>query len=264
MTRRIEINGQAAGAGDLAALALVNYGHFTTMQVRERRARGFDLHLDRLERATHELFGLALDRARVRAWIGRVLDDAPATLRVTVFSRAFDPAWPGRAAAVDVLVAAGVAREPASVPLRVRSVVHERVLAHIKHVGTFDLFHQRRAAREAGFDDALLTTAAGAIAEGSVWNIGFWDGRSIVLPDAPALAGVTSQLVERGLAARGVPVVRRSVRAGDYDGLRSAFAMNTTAAATPIASIDDHAFLVDAALLRMLDDCHEAQPAEAI
>ena len=38
-------NGKPASAEDLRALALVNFGHFTTVQVRDRCARGIDLHL---------------------------------------------------------------------------------------------------------------------------------------------------------------------------------------------------------------------------
>ena len=264
MSQRIEINGHAAGVADLAGLSQLNYGHFTTMQVRMRAARGFDLHLDRLACATRELFGVPLDREQVREWIRRVLDDVPVSLRVTVFSRTFDRARPEQPVVPDVLVATSAARDPMAGPLRVCSVVHERVLPHIKHVGTFDLFHHRRAARLAGHDDVLFTTAAGAIAEGSIWNIGFWDGQSIVWPGAPALHGITWQLLERGLAAHGVPALRRELHLSDLGGMRSAFAMNSAAASVPIAGIDRREFVVDAELTHLLDACYGSQPWEPV
>ena len=45
---RIQINGAPARPEDLYTLARTNYGHFTAMQVRARRVRGLELHLDRL------------------------------------------------------------------------------------------------------------------------------------------------------------------------------------------------------------------------
>ena len=64
---RIEVNGHAATAAELAHPALSNYGHFTMMQVRGGRTRGLDLHLARLDAASRELFGGGLGGERVRA-----------------------------------------------------------------------------------------------------------------------------------------------------------------------------------------------------
>ena len=64
---RIELNGGKPDPAALAWLAQVNYGHFTTLQVQQRGARGFRLHLQRLADATRELFGSELDLERVRA-----------------------------------------------------------------------------------------------------------------------------------------------------------------------------------------------------
>ena len=62
----LEINGRAATAGELRALALGGYGHFTAMQVRGGRTRGLQLHLDRLDAASREMFGAALEGGQVR------------------------------------------------------------------------------------------------------------------------------------------------------------------------------------------------------
>ena len=57
------LNGEAASIDDLRALALVNYGHFTSVQVRDRAVQGIGLHQLRLVAATRELFGAGLDFA---------------------------------------------------------------------------------------------------------------------------------------------------------------------------------------------------------
>ncbi len=264
MTPRTELNGQPADAAALAFLAQVNYGHFTSLQVRDGCARGIDLHLDRLERATQRLFGSMLDRDRARAWMRQAVDGGSASLRVTVFSRRLDRAHLERPVEVDVLVAVQPPREPDRSPLRVRTVVHERALPEVKHVGTFDLLHHWREARLAGFDDVVLTTRTGAIAEGSIWNIGFWDGAAVVLPAAPSLRGITQQLVESGLARRGVPCLRRELRKDAYGGLAAAFAMNSGGAYRAIVGIDGHAFAADPMLAALLEAAYVAQPLERL
>src|SRR5688572_30054472 len=75
MGARIEVDGRPATVDDLAHPVLVNFGHFTSMQVRGRRVRGLRHHLDRLTAANRELFGADLDPELVRALIRRALTD---------------------------------------------------------------------------------------------------------------------------------------------------------------------------------------------
>ena len=85
------LNGQPASADDLRALVLLNYGHFTSLQVRGRAAQGVELHRQRLIHGTRELFGTALDFSAARAQMRAAVAETPdCTLRVTVFSRHFD------------------------------------------------------------------------------------------------------------------------------------------------------------------------------
>ncbi len=256
------VNGESAGVDPLCVLAQVNYGHFTSMQVVDGAVRGLDLHLDRLCRATTELFGAELDRAAVRGWMRDAVTRTGGTvsLRVTVFARAFRRERPADPVPVDVLVASTPARAPTGGPLRVRSVGYAREAPHIKHVGTFGLFHQRRQAQLAGFDDALFVDASGAISEGSVWNVGFFDGERVVWPDAPALEGVSMQLLRAGMLRSGLPMQVRRVERDGLDAFRSAFFTNTACAVMPIASIDDHAFRPDAELEARLHACMALHP----
>ncbi len=261
---RILLNGRAPAIEELAVFAQVNYGHFTTLQVIGRRARGFSLHLQRLVTATRELFGSELDTDRLRAQLSRVIGDAPLSLRISVFSLAFDLAHPERPVAADVLIATRPARTPRSGSLRLKSMTCARVLPHLKHVGMFDVLQLSRQARIEGFDDVLLTTSAGGIAEGSTWNIGFWDGRRVTWPNAPALRGTTLQLIERGLREQGIESVSAPLRLDQLGGFRSAFMLNAGSVGPMIESIDAHALAADDDVLRMLKTAWESQPLELI
>jgi branched-subunit amino acid aminotransferase/4-amino-4-deoxychorismate lyase len=261
---RMELNGRAPEMAELGFLAQVNYGHFTTMQVRNRAARGFGLHMRRLQGATRGLFGTELDLGRVRDWVRQILVDDAATLRITVFSLALDRRHLDRPVPVDVLVSLGKASSPRTTPLRLRSVRHERVLPGIKHVGTFDLYHQWRQARLAGFDDVVFTTATGEVSEGSIWSIGFWDGERVIWPGAPALPGITIQLLDAGLRDQGIETEVRPVALDQLDTFRSAFILNSGSFGPMIECIDSKRFEVDAGLMQKLQSAYESLPLERI
>jgi len=233
-------NGHRASADDLAG-ALVNYGHFTSLQVRGGAVQGLDLHLRRLRQGTEELFGSTLDGTRVQAWMQAALQAegrVDASLRVTVFSRAFDFRQPLQVVPVDVLVAVSAPVTLPATARRVRSVVYQRELAHLKHVGTFPLFEHRRQALQAGYDDAVFVDAQGAISEGTTWNIAFGRGGELVWPQAPALRGTQERLLQAGWG--GEPQLAR-VRLDDLAGFDAAIACNA-AGVWPIGSIDGVAF----------------------
>lgn len=256
------LDGQPATSDDLRALALANYGHFTSMQVRGRAVRGFDLHFQRLKTATRELFDASLDEARVRAAIVAALDAAgmdDAGARVTVFSRAFDYLRPDRSVPVDVLVSLSPPREAEATPAWVKTFAFQRPLPHIKHVGTFPLFQWRRQALRDGFDDALFVDARGRISEGSVWNIGFWDGAQVVWPQAEALRGTQEKVLQAGLAEVGVAQRHMPVEARALGGLKAAFAANATGV-WPLSGIDDLALRPDPVLMESLQAAVRAMP----
>ncbi|MEO7013850.1 MAG: aminotransferase class IV [Dokdonella sp.] len=261
---RLLLNGRKPMIDELAYLAQVNYGHFTTMQVRDRRVRGFDLHLLRLATATRELFGSDLDIERVRMQVRQILEDEPVSLRITVFSRELDRTRPELAAAADVLIATSPPRVPRSGPLHLQSICHERVLPHIKHIGMFDLLHLFRQARIDGFDDVVLTTVEAEVAEGSTWNIGFWDGQRVVWPSAPGLRGIAQQLLDRGLREQGIETVTAPVLLDQLARFRTAFMVNSGSVGPMIESIDTHRFDVNDKVLRMLTAACDSQPMEMI
>lgn len=264
MSDRVSLNGREPTLAELARLAQVNYGHFTTLRIRDRAAQGFARHLERLAVATRALFGAELDAEAVRAQLRELLDDTPCVARITVGSLGFDRAQPERPVPCDVLIGLRPWQEPHGAPVKVCSVVHQRVQPQFKHVGTFDLFAQRRMARERGFDDALFVDAHGEIAEGTVWNIGLVDDSGIVWPSAPALAGIGRALLDSGLRARGMPTREQAIFLRDLGAFRSAFAVNALGVGPLIAAIDEHVFAEDAALLAELKASLAMAPWEPV
>ncbi|MCO6000042.1 aminotransferase class IV family protein [Actinoallomurus rhizosphaericola] len=255
---RVEVDAGPATADHLRHLALVNYGHLTVMQVRGRRTRGLDLHLARLDAANRELFGTGLDGDRIRHHIRHALgDDIPdATVRLVVFR-------PDDAEDVSVMV---IVRPPGGMPpdpQSLQTVEYQRPVAHIKHVGAFGQIYHGAAAERAGFDDALLTAPGGVISETSIANIGFFDGGSVVWPDAPLLAGITMQLLEPALAARGLPSRRRTVRVADLPSFDTVFVSNSGGVA-PVGRVDDVTLPIDPKLVGILLEAYESVPWDVI
>lgn len=222
-------NGAVATAQQLGAAALVNYGHFTTLQVRGGAVRGLDLHLQRLQYDGAALFGASIDEASLRAQLRAALSAAnceDASVRITVFAQDFDLRDPLRQLALDVLISiAPAARMPATA-LRVQPVRHVREQPRHKHVGTFALLHLRRQAMAAGYDDALLIDAQAHLLEGAFWNLGVWQQGRVVWPQGPALPGTQQRLLQAGLQTLGIQQEFRPVVLSELGGFDGAFSCN--------------------------------------
>jgi len=236
------------------------------MRVEDGAVRGLDLHFARLASATRELFGSDLDVAQLRAWLRAAVtaERGHLSVRVNVFSRAFDRAHPFASAPPDVLISVAAAPPDESTSLRLKSFRYGRELPHIKHVGTFPLFHFRGLAQRDGYDDALFVDADGLISEASIWNIGFYDGIRVVWPQAPQLDGVGMRLLRRGLAQLGVTDMARPVRLSDLRDFHGAFLSNTAAFARLVAAIDGVQFEENADLIDLLQRAHLSNPPQRL
>jgi branched-subunit amino acid aminotransferase/4-amino-4-deoxychorismate lyase len=113
-------------------------------------------------------------------------------------------------------------------------VPYLRPFPHLKHLGGFAQLEWARRVRLDGYDDALLTTPEGALAESSIANIGFLraDG-TVVWPDAPQLHGTAMRLVEAT-----TPSTRQTVRSADVAAFAGGFLVNSIGVVA-VASIDD-------------------------
>jgi branched-subunit amino acid aminotransferase/4-amino-4-deoxychorismate lyase len=113
----VEIDGEPAIPSDLHRVAVMNYGHFTSMQVREGFVHGFELHLDRLTSSSAVLFGHALERERIRNLIRHALGTREsASVRVNVFAKNGDHSDPLRMVLPSVMVTVSDAHPSAPEP----------------------------------------------------------------------------------------------------------------------------------------------------
>ncbi|WP_418956933.1 aminotransferase class IV [Streptomyces tritici] len=244
----IEIDGLPVPDPALTASLMSGYGHFTALQVREGRVRGLALHLARLDGAHRELFGAGLEAGRLRSLMGRALHGAgraDASLRVYGFEDA-----------VVVTVAEPYAFDGS--PQLLMSVPYVRPAAHLKHLGGFGQAYHRKAAERAGFDEALLTGPDGAVAEGAITNVAFWDGEQLVWPSAPHLTGITMALLTRRL-----PCALRPVTLADLPDFRACLVTNSRGIA-PVSRIDRVAYPVDEELLSRVRGAYEQVPWDRI
>ena len=246
----IEIDGRGATVEQLSAAAPAGYGHFTAMQVRNGRVRGLRLHLARLDAANREMFGAGLDTAAVLGYIRHALGEQThdASVRVYVYEAPDGPA---------VMVTVRPPGTMAPGIWRLQTVPYQRSLAHIKHIGDFGQSYFRRLALGNGFDEALLTGPDGIICEGSITNIGFSDGTGVLWPAAPALAGITMQILERALAERGVPSRHVPVHVSGLGSFAGAFVTNSHGIA-PVGQVDELTLPVDSALMSALTQAYES------
>jgi branched-subunit amino acid aminotransferase/4-amino-4-deoxychorismate lyase len=256
------LNGEPAAADDLRVLALANYGHFTSMQVRDGAMQGRALHVERLEEATLALFGATLDGDDAVKQAAVAMRDAglrDASVRITVFSTRFDYRDPARVVVPDVLVSLSPASPPDKPALRVKSYPFVRPLPQYKHVATFPLFHYRRQALVEGYDDALFVDPAGQVVEGSIWNLGLWDGTTVTWPEGPALRGTAERLLQTALVGMGIPQRSAPVDLGQLEGFRAAFACNASGL-QPVLGVDAVAWGADTALMARLQAALDGQP----
>jgi len=227
VTDSLLLNGVPLHTVDPELLRATSYGHFTSMQVRAGRVDGLDLHFDRLDRSSREVFGRPVAADRVRADLRTALGHAgsgDASIRVNVFPTGDD---------LNLLIRVNEPIEPGTDPQRLLAFQHERAVPHLKHTGTFDLVYYGRQAKLAGYDDAVFHTATGEISEGSIWNICFARGTTIVFPTAPVLPGIRQQILQRGLGTfETIPVPLPDLPS--YD---AAYLTNSIDPALPVASI---------------------------
>ncbi|MGP3633963.1 aminotransferase class IV family protein [Streptomyces sp. 24-1644] len=258
----VQRNALAATAEELAPLAFAGYAHFTALQVRDGRVRGLDLHLERLRSASLEMFGRALPDDRVRSCLRTALRAGPAdlSLTATVYSPAGEFTVAGPEVEPELLVRTGPAATGPEGPLSLAAVEHERELPAVKHVGEVAKTYRLRQAVGQGFDDAAFVDRRGRLSEATIWNLAFWDGRSVVWPSAEMLTGTTMGIIRRRLDDLGVPQRTEEISLGDLPGLAGAVVMNSWTPGVPVRRIGSAA-LPDAPLfLEQLHRAYETEP----
>lgn len=98
---------------------------------------------------------------------------------------------------LDVLIKVTDPAQAPAGPLALDVVPHERHLPQVKHVGEVSKTLLLRQAIDRGFDDAAFEDSSGRLSEATIWNLAFWDGESVIWPEAEYLPGVTMQILAR-------------------------------------------------------------------
>ena len=225
----IQRNGRDATAETLSPLAFAGYAHFTAMQVRDRKVRGLDLHLDRLRTASMRMFGHALPDDRIRDYLRTAIEASPAdvSLTATVYSPTGEFVVAGPDIEPDILIRTSPAASGPKGPLALAAFDYERPLAAVKHVGEVAKTQYLREAVAQGYDDAAFVDRHGRLSEGTIWNLVFWDGEAVVWPIAEMLVGTTMGIVRRQLEQIGVPQRSQEVRMADLSSFAGAAVMNS-------------------------------------
>jgi branched-subunit amino acid aminotransferase/4-amino-4-deoxychorismate lyase len=257
-----ELNGVPVTPDELQVLALVNYGHFTSMRVEDQHVRGLSHHLERLVRDCRVLFSTDLDREQIREFIRHATSgrEGSFVVRVTVFDPDLDLGRPGASAAPGVLVTTRSTGDLPMPPMRVQSTTYVRDMPRLKHIGLFGALWHRREAQLNGFDDAVFVDDDGFVTEGATWNIGFFDGHQVVWPNAEVLPGVTMRLLQQVHERTSLA----PVSVADLPRMEAAFATNTTVGVRAISAINDFEFPPAHPILETLRKEYEEIPAEAL
>lgn len=257
------LNGRTPTAEQLAPLAFAGYTHFTAMQVRDRAARGLDLHLERLRSASDEMFGHHLADAELRTLLADAVHRGPRDSSLTCFvtGRPGEFTAPDVAPDLDVLVRVTDPAQPPAGPLALDAVAHERHLPEIKHTGEVAKTRYLRRAVARGFDDAAFLDRDGRLSEATIWNLAFSDGSSVIWPDAAVLPGVTMQILRRRLAALGVPQETRDIRPADLDPRLSGVVINSWSPGIALDRIGDRRLADGRAFSALLHRAYATEPA---
>ena len=258
----MELNGSSVTLDQMKALALTNYGHFTSMLVERGKVRGLSLHMERLARDCNQLFDVELDTDQVRAYIRRALTggaDRP--------SRGSPSTIPHSTSAPSVLThsrrpgdhAPGVRQARAA--LATSGGAYQREIPPVKHVGLFGAMRHRRAAQREGFDDVLLLGPDGAISEIATSNIGFIRDSEVVWPRSEWLTGVTMTLLNQAMDEA---VHLESLTLSDLPEMEEAFAPNAATGIRSVNSVDGTTWPAEHPALKDLCDLYVDIPGEVV
>ncbi|QPC42560.1 aminotransferase class IV family protein [Kaustia mangrovi] len=260
------IDGHPATASQLAPLAFAGFAHFTAMQIRNRSVKGLDLHLARLRKASTELFGRALPDDRILSCIGAAVDAGPrdCSLTVTVFAHDGEFTVNSMDAEPAVLVRTGAPSNGPRGPLRLSVAEYERPLPAIKHVGEIGKTHYLHQAARQGFDDAAFVDRHGRLSEATIWNLVFWDGDTVIWPNAAMLTGTMMGIVQRQLDRLGVPQRHEDITLERAGQLAGAAVMNSWTPGIAVTAMAGHNIAEAGPFMSLLHDAYAAEPARPL
>ena len=229
------------------------------MQIHDRSIRGLDLHLQRLRDARDAMFGRHLPDAQIVDYLRLALNATPedASLAFFITSSPGEFVAPRAEVHLDVVTRITDAATGPLGPLALDVVAHERDLPHVKHVGEVAKTLFLRQAVTRGFDDAAFEDSEGRLSEATIWNLAFWDGSSVIWPEASILTGVTMQILQRQLSALGVDQKTQPIRRNESLGQLAGVVMNSWTPGIAIARIGDHRLIAAADFTGLLHSAYK-------
>ncbi len=259
----MELNGAAATLDAVKALALTNFGHFTSMLVDDFKVRGLSLHMRRLARDCAAIFGVDLDTDRVQHHVRHALRDNQGQIvtRITIYDPALDLGTIGSDADPHVLVTTRTAGRGPAKPMRLQAAAYRREIPAVKHIGLFGAMQRRRAAQREGFDDVLFLNPDGTISEIATSNIGFVRDGQIVWPRSEYLSGITMNLLQQGLDE---PIVSEPLTLSDLAGMEAAFATNAATGIRAVTAVDGTEWSGEHKSLTQLRELYADIPSERL
>lgn len=262
-TYQAQINGHPATHSELIPLAFAGFAHFTAMQVRSRKVKGLDLHLNRLRKASMDFFGRALPDEQLVSYIKAAIDEGPEDQSLT--ATLFSPNGEFTADSMDVkpavLIRTGAPSQGPRGPLRLSAVDHERPLADIKHVGEAGKTYYLHQAIRQGFDDAAFVDSYGRLSEATIWNLVFWDSETIIWPEARMLKGTMMSIVQRQLDRLGIPQRQETTTFERLGELSGAAVMNSWTPGISVTAIGSSVIPEAKPFISWLHEAYGAEPA---
>ena len=260
------LNDTVATADDLAPLAFAGFAHFTAMQIRDRSVRGLDLHLKRLRDASDAMFGRHLPDAQIVGYLRVALEAGAENASLTCFITSYPGEFvaPRSEVHLDVLTRMTDAVRVPLGPLELDVVSHERDLPHVKHVGEVAKTLLLRQASLRGFDDAAFEDSEGRLSEATIWNLAFWDGSSVIWPEANILSGITMQILKRQLSALGVTQKTEPIRRNESLDKLAGVVMNSWTPGIAVSRIGDRRLIADADFTGLLHSAYTHEHLEVV
>jgi branched-subunit amino acid aminotransferase/4-amino-4-deoxychorismate lyase len=224
-------------------------GVFETLRAYGDHAFRLGAHVDRAVAGAAEL-GFTLDPALLRTAVAAtaaanlpVVDGADTAVRLTTSAGPIDPdsLFPGVPdGRPTVVVTSHRLRPQRTGGSTAITVPLARDLPHVKAVSYLVALTARRRAREAGADEALLTTDDGRVLEGSSSNVFAVVGGRLVTPPLREglLAGVTRSVVLEVAVHRSLAVEQRPLTIAELTGADEAFLTATTREVIPLTRVD--------------------------
>lgn len=102
----------------------------------------------------------------------------------------------------------------------------------------------------------------GHLSEGTIWNLAFWDGETVIWPEAEMLKGTMMGMVQRQLARLGVPQRTELITLERVKALSGAAVMNSWTPGIPVTAIAAHTLDEAEPFIELLHKTHEAEPAD--